>query len=494
MKHGILLIAYHNIEHVVRFINKFDDDFRVFIHWDKRSPLSADERNLLMRSGKVAYIGQEHQVNWASFGIVRATLTLCKEALKYENIDYMHLVSDADYLATDVSTIKSFFETHNGINLLDYEKFPVKAWNEGGYDRVKFYHRLEKYNIRVDVNDENKYLGEIAEQREKTQFKPLPPYDLYGGSAWWSLTSDCVKYLVGHEKEITEYFVDTMFPDESFAQTIIMNSLFAATVVNENKRYIYWSKKHGSTPAILDMEDLVPIIKANDFFIRKVDPVISGKLLDALDEAVVDYGDCIQNTWTMAIGELVDKVTALVDSKHEGGLLMGNAGALVFMGEAFRLGIVSQDAVTLVLESVLKEFDSIDYDSYECGRLGIVVGLEHSFKSLTGIYAQNIVDDLDKINLVIVNSVLNYVGEGISAYMYKLCKIYFMARKHGGRLSKIDSSALDVLDKMEVNTPNGTDKVVKNTNNCGLLGWAGIGLEVLSKTYNQENIEWMYLI
>lgn len=107
MKHGILLIAYHNIEHVVRFINKFDDDFRVFIHWDKRSPLSADERNLLMRSGKVAYIGQEHQVNWASFGIVRATLTLCKEALKYEDIDYMHLVSDADYLATDVSTIKT---------------------------------------------------------------------------------------------------------------------------------------------------------------------------------------------------------------------------------------------------------------------------------------------------------------------------------------------------------------------------------------------------
>ena len=300
--------------------------------------------------------------------------------------------------------------------------------------------------------------------------------------------------MVGHEKEITEYFVDTMFPDESFAQTIIMNSPFAATVVNENKRYIYWPKKHGSTPAILDMEDLVPIIKANVFFIRKVDPVISGKLLDALDEAVVDYGDCIQNTKTMSIGELVDKVTALVDSKHEGGLLMGNAGALVFMGEAFRLGIVSQDAVTLVLESVLKEFDSIDYDSYECGRLGIVVGLEHSFKSLTGIYAQNIVDDLDKINLVIVNSVLNYVGEGISAYMYKLCKIYFMARKHGGRLSKIDSSALDVLDKMEVNTPNGTDKVVKNTNNCGLLGWAGIGLEVLSKTYNQENIEWMYLI
>ena len=122
------------------------------------------------------------------------------------------------------------------------------------------------------------------------------------------------------------------------------------------------------------------------------------------------------------------------------------------------------------------------------------MGLEHSFKSLTGIYAQNIVDALDKINLVIVNSVLNYVGEGISAYMYKLCKIYFMARKHGGRLSKIDSSALDVLDKMEVNTPNGTDKVVKNTNNCGLLVWAGIGLEVLSKTYNQENIEWMYLI
>lgn len=383
MRHGILLIAYHNVGHIVRFVNKFDDDFLIFIHWDKRAPLSEADRSLLMRSGKIAYIGQAHQVNWASFGIVRATLTLCKEALKHSDLDYMHLVSDADYLATDIRTFKEFFETHSGQNLLDCEKFPVKGWNEGGYDRVRHYHRLEKYNIRVDAADEKKYSEELAEQRRTSQFKPLPPFDLYGGSAWWSLTADCVKYLVGHEREITEHFVDTMFPDESFAQTIIMNSPFADTVVKDNRRYIYWPRKHGSSPAILDMEDLVPIIKGNDFFIRKVDPIISGKLLDALDGMVVDCGDGVQNERTMPLGKLIGKVTALADRKREGGLFMGSAGALVFLGEAFRLGLVHEDVVSSVL---------------------------------------------------------------------------------------------------------------RKTNNCGLMGWAGIGLEALSDTYRQDEIEWTYLI
>lgn len=494
MKHGILLIAYHNAGHIVRFVNKLDDDFRVFIHWDKRSPLPADDRDLLLRSGKVSYIGQVHQVNWASFGIVRATLTLCKEALKDEDIDYMHLVSDADYLATDISTIKSYFEAHKGVNLLDYEKFPVKAWNEGGYDRVKFYHRLERYNIRVDADDEKRYMGEIAAQRKEAQFRPLPPFELYGGSAWWSLTTDCVRYLVVHEKEITEYFVDTMFPDEAFAQTMIMNSPLADTVVNDNKRYIYWPKKHGSSPAILDMEDLVPIIRGNDFFVRKVDPAMSERLLGALDGAVVDCGDCLRNAMAMPLGELIGKVTALAGNKTEGGLWMGSAGGLVFLGEAFRLGLVHEDAVSSVLASVLEEFDGIDYDSYECGRLGIVVGLEHSFETLSGIYAQELVEDLDKINLIIVNSVLNYAGESVPAYMCKLCKIYFMARKHGGRLSRIDTSALYVLERLEVATQGNVNDAMRRTNNCGLMGWAGIGLEALGATYSQDKIEWTYLI
>lgn len=494
MKHGILLIAYHNVEHIVRFISKFDGDFRVFIHWDRRNPLSEEDRSLLMRSGNVAYVGQAHRVNWASFGIVRATLTLCKEALRYPDIGYMHLVSDADYLATDISTFKEFFAAHDGTNLLDYEKFPVKAWNEGGYDRVRYCHRLEKYNIRVSAADERAYSEELVEQRRTARLKPLPPFDLYGGSAWWSLTAECVRFLVGREREIADYFTDTMFPDEAFAQTVIMNSPFAGTVDKDNKRYIYWPRKHGSSSAILDMEDLVPIIESSAFFIRKVDPVISGGLLTALDGAVVDHADCRQDDGAVSLGDLVGKVTALADSGREGGLLMGSAGGLVFLGELFRLGLVSKDTVSPVLESVLMEFDGMGNDSYECGRLGIVVGLEHSFGALAELYGQDLVDGLDKVNLAIANGVLNYVGEDISAYMYKVCKTYFMARKHGGRFSKIDRAALGALEKMEAAPQERARGMAKRPRSCGLLGWAGVGLKVLSETYNQANVEWTYLL
>ena len=116
MKHAILIIAYHNIEYVRQLVKRFDDDFRIFIHWDRKSVLTQEDRYSLESLPNVCYVGQVFPVCWASYGIVRATLRLCEEALKYGDVEYLHLISDADALTKYVVTFKRFFVKNRGRN------------------------------------------------------------------------------------------------------------------------------------------------------------------------------------------------------------------------------------------------------------------------------------------------------------------------------------------------------------------------------------------
>ena len=492
MKHGILLIAYHNLNHIIRFVNKLDNDFRVFIHWDKRNLLTENERNLLMQSGIVVYIGQEYVVNWASFGIVRATLKLCKEATKYRDLDYLHLISDADYLSTDLQTMKRFFIEHQGKNYMEYEAFPVKNWYGGGYDRIRYFHRLEELNIRVNSKDNKIYFKEIEEQKSLGTVRSLPALKLYGGSAWWSLTTECVQYLISQEPIIEQYFIDTMFPDEAFAQTIIMNNdIFGKTVVNDNKRYIYWPAKHGSSPAILDEDDFVNIITSNSIFARKVDPIISEKLIVAIDSTIIKKG-CYVKCDNLNVA--IKNVKTLLNINSQGGLFVGKAGALIFLNELLKLGLIGKDIIISTLQQVLGEFDQIEDDSYESGRLGIVVCLEHIFETFSSIYTQEAIKDLNKINSIIINGILNFTGNSISAYTHKIYRIYFTARKLSYRITNADLTAIKQLENFVIEPYNKEIYTSFRFHTCGLLGYAGIGLELLKKEYLQEITEWNYLI
>ena len=112
-------------------------------------------------------------------------------------------------------------------------------WEKNGdisknpYDKIVFYHRLEKYDIRVKPEDNSQYHKELEQQKKLHEYRVLPDVPLYGGPAWWSLTRECVEYMIGQSGFIERYYTDTLFPDESFAQTVIMNNpKLAPTVVN----------------------------------------------------------------------------------------------------------------------------------------------------------------------------------------------------------------------------------------------------------------------
>ncbi len=115
-------------------------------------------------------------------------------------------------------------------------------------------------------------------------------FSCYGGSYYHALSSKCVKYLYNFSQEnpqIVNYYRRTVCPNESFLQTILINSnLF--NFCNDCKRYLdFASENDSSRPRTLSAQDYPAIVQNNIHFARKFEPNQDSKILDMLDARIL---------------------------------------------------------------------------------------------------------------------------------------------------------------------------------------------------------------
>ena len=115
----------------------------------------------------------------------------------------------------------------------------------------------------------------------KRDFPPgLRPF---GGGAYWCLSRECVEYVAEFaraRRDVVEFFKHVDIPDEIFFQTVVMNSDLAGSVVNDNLRYIDWSR--GPRPAILEARDFEGLRDSRKLFARKFDVSQDVDVLDLI--------------------------------------------------------------------------------------------------------------------------------------------------------------------------------------------------------------------
>lgn len=486
MKHAILIIAYHNFDFVIKQLKKYDDDFSIFIHWDKRSALTNKQKEELFSIRTVKYVGEEYAVNWGSYGIVRATLLLCNKALQDGEVEYFHLISDADALVADLNIFKEFYRVNRGRNFLHSELLQLES---EAADKIKYVHQLEKYNIRVNDKERERYNEELKIQKKEGLKKELPECDLYWGSAWWSLTRDCIKYIMSKSDFIEKYYVNTLFPDEMFVQTVVMNSVFSQTVNNKNERYISWGLRNGNNPAILDRSDLHKILNGKYHFARKVSPQISRDLLDTIDTIVFQEYKPI-DSYDIELLSLIQTMTSGLKASSKG-LMYGNAGALIFLSHCFQLKIATDIITPKLLHQlqnmVTAELKDCKDPTYSTGKLGLVITLEY-----IRVFNKFIVFDietesiLEQVNTTIVNKVYNKLESLSERGVYN---VYFQALKYGKNLNNLSSYAWEYLRIKDTSS----NKILVNHLNNGLKGLSGIGLHILSQKYGLAKNKWSFL-
>jgi hypothetical protein len=275
--------CHKNPEQLNKLIEKIsDEDVDIFIHVDKKSSIM----NLIKRSNNIYFTDKRLNIKWGHSSQFFATIELLKKISKTGEYKYIHFISGQDYPIKNKNKIKSFFKENYGKQFIQYRPLP-NDWPYNGMSRVLVYYPYllftNKFTRKFMYKYERIVMKNPALQRN---INNLPK--LYGGSCWFSITGDCMEYILEFTNKndiYLNFFKNTHCGDEIFFQTILVNSKYKNHLVNDNMRYIDWSTK-GSSPKVLVIGDFEKLQESHKLYARKLDDKIDNSLLIKLNEII----------------------------------------------------------------------------------------------------------------------------------------------------------------------------------------------------------------
>jgi hypothetical protein len=283
MKNAYLILAHTNPEQIKLLIDNLDylQSTSFFIHIDAKSRIEKRLKILLGKGSNIFFVSERVNVFWGGFSQVEATLNLLRLAYNYykgTSKVYFHLISGMDFPIKSNAFIYDFYEKNYGTQYIEYNELPYKGWsNNGGIDRLKYYwfmddmdrkesHKL--YLVQKELNIINKHYS--------------VKHRYYGGSQWWSITIDCIKYILDKtvNHSVIDMFKRTFCADEIFFHTMILKSQ-KFNVCNNNMRYIDWISGP-DYPKTLDMSDINKINLSGNLFARKINSLSTPDIINYL--------------------------------------------------------------------------------------------------------------------------------------------------------------------------------------------------------------------
>ncbi len=201
------------------------------------------------------------------------------ESLLYkQNGIFIHIDKKNDKLYTKLKNyyINKYLEKNKGKNFIEYDNIGRYEW------------RIKRYSIFTEFPNNRKIYIRVLDkvlricQNILPKRKNLKNMNLYIGSQWFTIEYECMKYILKfirlNDGRYIKDFKYTACSDEHFFQTIVMNSKYKDSVVNNNLRYIDWSEGNNS-PKTLSIQDINQILKSDKLIARKFDTDIDKEIL-----------------------------------------------------------------------------------------------------------------------------------------------------------------------------------------------------------------------
>ena len=228
---------------------------------------------------------------------------LIDNKIKY---DWLIYLSGQDYPIKPISEIEHFLLETDYDGFMEYFNVfsPSSHWSiQEGKSRYLFKYRpidllrkspswLKQLLVPVKIINYLQPLFrinlayEMLGVRRKSLFNEK--FLCYGGSFFTTLSRECVEYLhyfCQSHPDVIEYYHKVCVSDESFIQTILLNSR-KFHLCNDNKLYFDFSQTKNGRPKILTINDYDAIVKSNAHFARKFDISEDRIILDILDETI----------------------------------------------------------------------------------------------------------------------------------------------------------------------------------------------------------------
>lgn len=291
MKLAVLIQCHKCPEQINRLLDVMkSDEVDFYIHVDRKSDI-ADE---IEKRADVHILPPERRVDvmWGGFSQVEATLNLLDEALITGGYDYYFLISGQDFPVRPIRELIEFLENDNGANYVDL--FPslnnglckqnnLDKRNQIVYgDRIMGRGKFARIMRRLWVAVTGGYGRTFGIFRRKNVLN----LKFYFGSQWWCLSKDFVEYATEYlakTPQYAEFFRKASCPDESFFQTLLMNSSYSDTR-KEYLHFIRWEEGK-SSPENLTLSDFDEAIASGKFMARKIDGDFA--LIDKLIKCVI---------------------------------------------------------------------------------------------------------------------------------------------------------------------------------------------------------------
>ncbi len=270
-------IAYFILVH--RFPEQFKRMFKAIfhpenhylIHLDKKvSAETYEDIRDFLSDFPNTYILESENVVWGGYSMVQAELNGMKYLLSINaEWEFFINLSGQDYPLKSQKIIREFLTNNRGNNFL-------KIANQAS-ERPETMNRIENYFVETDT-------GFTGTPYKRAFLKDVISYI---GGQWMILTRTCCEFICnsGEAKKFEEYYLNTLIADESFFQTVLMNTSFDGKLINDDKRAIIWVPDGDIKlrPKTFTEEDLAFLLSGDNLFARKFDDTVDGTIVDSIE-------------------------------------------------------------------------------------------------------------------------------------------------------------------------------------------------------------------
>lgn len=241
------------------------------IHIDKKASLEiGEEVTVFLEKYSNVHILKSENVIWGGYSMVQAELDGMQYLLNMNaKWDYFINLSGQDYPLKSQKIINDFLSKNKGksyIKFDDQEKSRPETMN-----------RIENYFEESE--------DRISDKTHKRGFmKDVIPYI---GGQWMILTRNCCEFICNsmEVKKFEDYYLNTLIADESFFQTVLMNTSFNGVLVNDDKRAIIWIPDGDIKlrPKTFTGTDLDFLQKGDHLFARKFDDHVDDEIINSIE-------------------------------------------------------------------------------------------------------------------------------------------------------------------------------------------------------------------
>lgn len=298
---GFFMIAYFILVH--RYPEQFKRLFRAIynsensylIHIDKKSNFDLYKNiTSYLKNYANVFILESQNVVWGGYSMVDVEMKAIQQLLKINNKwQFFINLSGQDFPIKSQNYLKSFLLKNKSSSF-------IKIANQIK-ERPNTLNRIKNYF----TESANGFTGTPIKRSYLHNAVP------FIGGQWKILTRECCDFICSSPKvkKFERFYKNTLIPDESFFQTVLMNTNYAGKIVNDDKRAIIWipdfgpglrSKKFtaNTTQALIDsgeiklrpktltQKDARMLLQSTALFARKLDESVDNTIFKTLESSL----------------------------------------------------------------------------------------------------------------------------------------------------------------------------------------------------------------